>query len=122
MYPKKLDKIMLFPLLVLVVPTLFSRFIGVPTLQGQLNHDSLSYWLYPLINGPYEVISKENWLKFLSNAIALVGIALYGFFIAYFLHGPIPFHSWNIQDNFEPLLEKEGGDPFLHFIYNWSFF
>jgi hypothetical protein len=80
-----------------------------------LNHDPLSHWLYPLINGPYEVISKENWLKFLLNAIALVGIALYGLFIAYFLHGPIPFHSRNIQDNFEPLLEK-GGDPFLHFI------
>ncbi|KAH9530625.1 hypothetical protein CY35_20G013900, partial [Sphagnum magellanicum] len=73
LYPKESDKIMLFPLLVLAVPTLFSGFIGVPTLQGQLNPDPLSHWLYPLINGPYEVISKENWLKFLSNAIASVG-------------------------------------------------
>jgi len=122
LYPKESDKIMLFPLLVLAVPTLFSGFIGVPTLQGQLNPDPLSHWLYPLINGPYEVISKENWLKFLSNAIASVGIALSGLFIAYFLYGPIPLHSRNIRDNFEPLLEEEGGNPFLHFIYNWSFF
>jgi NAD(P)H-quinone oxidoreductase subunit 5 len=112
---------MLFPLLVLTVPTLFSGFIGVFTLQGQLNLDPLFHWLYPLINGPYEVISKENWLKFLSNAIASIGIALSGLFIAYFLYGPIPFHSQNIRDNFEPLLE-EGRNPFLHFIYNWSFF
>jgi len=82
---------MLFPLLVLAVPTLFSGFIGVPTLQGQLNPNPLSHWLYPLINGPYEVISKENWLKFLSNAIASVGIALSGLFYCLFPIWTYPF-------------------------------
>jgi hypothetical protein len=24
--------------------------------------------------------------------------------------------------NFQPLLEEKGGNPFLHFIYNWPFF
>nr|AND48367.1 subunit 5 of NADH-plastoquinone oxidoreductase [Eosphagnum rigescens] len=119
-YPKESDKIMLFPLLVLALPTFFLGFIGVPTLQGP---DPLSHWLYPLINGPYEVISKENGLEFLSNAIASVGIACFGLFIAYFLYGPIPFHSRNIRENLEPLLEEEErGNPLLHFIYNWSFF
>jgi hypothetical protein len=93
LYPKESDKIMLFPLLVLVVPTLFFRFIGIRTLQGQLNPDPLSRWLYPLINGPYKVISKEKWLKFLSNGIASVGIIFSGLFIIYFLYGPIPFQS-----------------------------
>jgi NAD(P)H-quinone oxidoreductase subunit 5 len=89
-------------------------------LQGQLNPESLSQWWYPLINDPYEIIYVENLLKVLLNAIDSVGIALSGLFIAYFLYGTIPFHSWNIWDIFEPLLE--GGNPFPHFIYNWSFF
>jgi NADH:ubiquinone oxidoreductase subunit 5 (subunit L)/multisubunit Na+/H+ antiporter MnhA subunit len=108
-HPKESDNIMLFPLLVLAVRTLFSRFIGVPTLQGQLNPDPLSNWLYPLINGPYELISKENWFKFLSNAMTSIGISSSRLLIAYFLYGPIPFHSQNLWDNFK---------PFLHFIYN----
>ncbi len=87
-------------------------------MQGQLNPDPLSHWLYPLINGLYKVISKENWLKFLLNGIALIGITLSRLFIIYFLYGPIPFQSQNIWDNFEPLLEEEGRNPFLHFIYN----
>ncbi len=58
-------------------------------------------------------------MKFLSNAITLVDTSLSGLFIAYFPYGTIPFHWWNIRDIFEPLL---GGNPFLHFIYNWSFF
>jgi len=121
LYPKESDKIMLFPLLVLAIPTLFFEFIRIPTLQGQLNPESLSQWWYPLINDPYEIIYVENLLKVLLNAIDSVGIALSGLFIAYFLYGTIPFHSWNIWDIFEPLLE-EGGNPFPHFIYNWSFF
>jgi hypothetical protein len=110
---------MLFPLLVLAIPTLFFEFIRIPTLQGQLNPESLSQWWYPLINDPYEIIYVENLLKVLLNAIDSVGIALSGLFIAYFLYGTIPFHWWNIRDIFEPLL---GGNPFLHFIHNWSFF
>jgi hypothetical protein len=51
--------------------------------------------------------------------MASVGISSSRLFIAYFLYGPIPFHSRNLQDNFKPLWE--GGNPFLHFIYNWSF-
>ncbi len=56
LYCKESDKI-LFCLLVLVVPTLFSKFIKIPTLQGQLNLEPLSHWLYPLVNDPYEVIN-----------------------------------------------------------------
>jgi NAD(P)H-quinone oxidoreductase subunit 5 len=44
LYPKESDKIMLFPLLVLAILTLFFKFIGIPTLQGQLNPESLSGW------------------------------------------------------------------------------
>jgi hypothetical protein len=50
---------MLFPLLVLAIPTLFSGFIRIINLQGQLNHDPLSHWLYPLINGLYEIIFNK---------------------------------------------------------------
>nr|AND48206.1 subunit 5 of NADH-plastoquinone oxidoreductase [Flatbergium novo-caledoniae] len=120
-YPKESDKTMLFPLLVLALPTFFSGFIGIPILQGQMSPDLLSYWLYPLINNPYEVISKEIWLEFLSNAIASVGIALSGLSIAYLLYGPIPFHLRNLGNHFEPFLEEKR-NPFLHFLYNWSFF
>jgi hypothetical protein len=58
LYPKKSGKIMLFPLLVLAIPTLFFEFIGIRTLRGQVSLDPLFHWLYPLINGPYKVISK----------------------------------------------------------------
>jgi hypothetical protein len=62
LYPKESNKIMLFFLLVLALRTLFSRFLGILTLQGQLIHELLSHWLYPLIDGPYEIIYIENWL------------------------------------------------------------
>jgi NADH:ubiquinone oxidoreductase subunit 5 (subunit L)/multisubunit Na+/H+ antiporter MnhA subunit len=41
LYPKASNKIMLFPLLVLTIPTLFFGFIKIPTLQGQLNLEPL---------------------------------------------------------------------------------
>ncbi len=44
LYTKESDKMMLFPLLVLAIPTLFFEFIRIPTLQGQLNPESLSQW------------------------------------------------------------------------------
>jgi len=108
---------MLFPLVVLAVPILFSGLIGIPTLQQPLNPNPLFHWLYQWINGPYKVIYKENWLKFLSNGINSVGITLFRLFIVYFLYEPIHFHSWNIRDNFVPLLEKEEGTPFTFHIY-----
>nr|YP_009193446.1 NADH dehydrogenase ND5 subunit [Takakia lepidozioides]UPM51678.1 NADH-plastoquinone oxidoreductase subunit 5 [Takakia lepidozioides] len=120
MYPKESDNTMLFPLLILTLPTSFIGFIGAPLSQGQKGSDLSSHWLDPSFNHSHEVIS-ENWSQFLSNAITSVSTAFSGMFIAFISYGPIPSFSRKLQEEFEPSSEKFS-NPFFYFIYNWSYF
>jgi NAD(P)H-quinone oxidoreductase subunit 5 len=119
-YPKESDNIMLFPLLLLTLPTLFIGFIGAPFPQGQIGSDLLSQWLYPLFKNSYETTSG-NWSEFLSNAINSVTIACFGIIIAFILYGPNNFFIKKLQKNFKYSLE-DNMKSFFYFIYNWSYF
>nr|YP_009732822.1 NADH-plastoquinone oxidoreductase subunit 5 [Buxbaumia aphylla]QHU77164.1 NADH-plastoquinone oxidoreductase subunit 5 [Buxbaumia aphylla] len=118
--PKESDNIMLFPLLVLTVPTLFIGFLGAPFPEGHFGSDLLSRWLYPVFKSSYE-INSGNWSEFLLNVINSVSIAFLGIFIAFILYGPVSISELQKQKELEPFSEKKL-NPFFSFIYNWSYF
>ncbi|KAH0854252.1 LOW QUALITY PROTEIN: hypothetical protein HID58_090075, partial [Brassica napus] len=88
-YPHESDNTILFPMLVLLLFTLFIGAIGIPFNQEGIDFDILSKLLTPSINLLHT--NSENfvdWYEFLKNAIFSVSIALFGIFIAYCLYKP----------------------------------
>nr|YP_010188882.1 NdhF [Callicladium imponens]QZJ47685.1 NdhF [Callicladium imponens] len=120
LYPKESDNKMLFTLIILTLPTLFIGFLGAPFPQGQAEFDLLSQCLYPILKNSSEIISG-NWSEFILNAINSLSIVILGIFIAFILYGPISFFPQNLEKNFEFLLQNNL-NPFISFIYNWSYF
>nr|AGE93503.1 NADH-plastoquinone oxidoreductase subunit 5 [Xiphidium caeruleum] len=127
MYPHESDNTMLFPLLVLVVFTLFVGFIGIPINQGIIGCDILSKWLIPstnLFHPDLNLNCSVNWYEFFTNAILSVSIAIFGLFIAYILYGSVYsfFKSFDLINSF-----VKGGpkriflDKIKIVIYNWSY-
>ena len=120
LYPKESDNKMLFTLIILTLPTLFIGFLGAPFPQGQTGFDLLSQCLYPILKNSSEITSG-NWSEFVLNAINSLSIVSLGIFIAFILYGPISFFPQNLEKKFEFLLQKKL-NPFISFIYNWSYF
>nr|UGN11407.1 NADH-plastoquinone oxidoreductase subunit 5 [Calyptothecium hookeri] len=120
LYPKESDNKMLFTLIILTLFTLFIGFLGAPFPQGQAGFDLLSQCLYPILKNSSELTSG-NWSEFALNAINSLSIVILGIFIAFILYGPISFFPQNLEKNFEFLLQKNL-NPFISFIYNWSYF
>lgn len=119
-FPKESDNKMLFPLLILTLPTLFIGLLGAPFPQGQIGSDLLSQWLYPMFKNSEE-ITTGNWLEFGLNSINSLSIVFSGIFIAFILYGPVSFFPQNLEKTFELSLEKKL-NPLFSFIYNWSYF
>nr|YP_009967171.1 NADH dehydrogenase ND5 subunit [Climacium dendroides]QOP57425.1 NADH dehydrogenase ND5 subunit [Climacium dendroides] len=120
LYPKESDNKMLFTLIILTLPTLFIGFLGAPFPQGQTGFDLLSQCLYPILKNSSEITSG-NWSEFVLNAINSLSIVSLGIFIAFILYGPISFFPQDLEKKFEFLLQKKL-NPFISFIYNWSYF
>uniref|UniRef100_UPI00315C6B03 NADH-plastoquinone oxidoreductase subunit 5 n=1 Tax=Habenaria aitchisonii TaxID=1827168 RepID=UPI00315C6B03 len=125
MYPHESSNTMLFPLLVLVLFTLFIGSIGIPFNGRIIDLDLLSKWLTPSTtffspNFNY----SEDWYEFLSNTFFSVGIALFGLFLASIFYGSIysSFKNFGLMNFFLKrgpkiiILEKIKG-----VIYNWSY-
>nr|YP_010235291.1 NADH dehydrogenase subunit 5 [Hevea spruceana]QTC30901.1 NADH dehydrogenase subunit 5 [Hevea spruceana] len=128
-YPHESDNTMLFPMLILVLFTLFIGAIGIPFNQFnqegiQLDIDILSKLLTPSLNLLHQ--NPENsvdWYEFVTNAIFSVSIAFFGIFIASFLYKPV--YSSLLNFNFFNSFAKKGPkrifwDKIINVIYNWS--
>nr|YP_009861252.1 NADH dehydrogenase subunit 5 [Orontium aquaticum]QIU82943.1 NADH dehydrogenase subunit 5 [Orontium aquaticum] len=124
-YPHESDNTMLFPLLVLVVFTLFVGSIGIPFGQGGIDFDLLSKWLTPSKNllhpnSDYSV----DWYEFLTNAIPSVSIAFFGIFIASIFYGSVYSSLKNLDliNSFVKIVPKGIFlDQIVNVIYNWSY-
>nr|Q9TLC2.1 RecName: Full=NAD(P)H-quinone oxidoreductase subunit 5, chloroplastic; AltName: Full=NAD(P)H dehydrogenase subunit 5; AltName: Full=NADH-plastoquinone oxidoreductase subunit 5 [Tecoma stans]AAF08107.1 NADH dehydrogenase subunit F [Tecoma stans] len=124
-YPYESDNTMLFPLLVLVLFTLFVGSIGIPFNQEGTDLDILSKWLAPSINLLHQK-SKDStdWYEFLKDAIFSVSIAYFGIFLASFLYKPIYSSLKNFD--FINFFVKTGPkryrwDKILTVLYDWSY-
>nr|AEK94388.2 NADH-plastoquinone oxidoreductase subunit 5 [Spirodela polyrhiza] len=127
MYPHESDNTMLFPLLVLVVFTLFVGFIGIPLFQGEIDLNLLSKWLAPSKNllHPNSEDSIDLY-EFFTNASFSVSIALFGIFVASIFYGS-PYSSFQNLDlinsfvKIGPKTKRLFLDKIANVIYNWSY-
>uniref|UniRef100_UPI0030019BB5 NADH-plastoquinone oxidoreductase subunit 5 n=1 Tax=Aspidistra fenghuangensis TaxID=2713338 RepID=UPI0030019BB5 len=124
-YPHESDNTMLFPLLVLVLFTLFVGSIGIHFDQGVIDFDLLSKWLTPSTNFFHPNLNgSPDWYDFLKNAVFSVSIALFGLFIASILYGSVYSSLQNLD--LVNLFVKGGPKRILldqveNVIYNWSY-
>uniref|UniRef100_A0AAU7AMH1 NAD(P)H-quinone oxidoreductase subunit 5, chloroplastic n=1 Tax=Juncus fauriei TaxID=2980169 RepID=A0AAU7AMH1_9POAL len=126
-YPHELENTMLYPLLLLVLFTLFTGLIGIHFDKKGLDLDILSKWLTLSSNLLVESSNYYiNSYEFLKNAIVSISIATFGLLIAYILYGSVYSFSQNL--NFINLflkrktrLKKKLLDPIQNIIYNWSY-
>nr|YP_010236764.1 NADH-plastoquinone oxidoreductase subunit 5 [Cymbopogon schoenanthus]QTD83479.1 NADH-plastoquinone oxidoreductase subunit 5 [Cymbopogon schoenanthus] len=129
-YPHETGNTMLFPLLILLLFTLFIGSIGIHFDNGVkdnriLELTILSKWLTPSINLFQENSNSSiNSYEFLTNAISSVSLAIFGLFIAYIFYGSAYsfFQNLNFQNS---LVKKNPKKSFLDEvkkkIYSWSY-
>nr|UZH94498.1 NADH dehydrogenase subunit F [Tofieldia coccinea var. kondoi] len=125
MYPPESDNTMLFPLLILVLFTLFVGSIGIPFGQEITDLDLLSKWLTPSKNLFYSNSNYSvDWYEFVTNAIFSVSIANFGILIASIFYGSV-YSSFKNLDLINSFLKMGPGrillDPIVNVIYNWSY-
>nr|YP_010837431.1 NADH-plastoquinone oxidoreductase subunit 5 [Mazus surculosus]WGC93080.1 NADH-plastoquinone oxidoreductase subunit 5 [Mazus surculosus] len=124
-YPYESDNTMLFPLLVLVLFTLFVGFLGIPFNQEGRDLDILSKWLAPSINLLHQE-SKDSmdWYEFLKDATFSVSIAYFGILLASFLYKPIysSFKNFYLINSFVKIGPKRScWDKIINALYDWSY-
>nr|YP_010412427.1 NADH-plastoquinone oxidoreductase subunit 5 [Sinocarum schizopetalum]URQ15676.1 NADH-plastoquinone oxidoreductase subunit 5 [Sinocarum schizopetalum] len=124
-YPYESDNTMLFPILVLVLFTLFVGSLGIPFNQEGAYLDILSKWLTPAINLLHKNLNNSiDWYEFLKDALSSVSIALFGIFIAFFLYKPVysSFQNWDLINYFVKTGPKRILlDKIINGIYDWSY-
>nr|QWQ52763.1 NdhF [Cyclospermum leptophyllum]QYA17989.1 NADH-plastoquinone oxidoreductase subunit 5 [Apium leptophyllum] len=124
-YPYESDNTMLFPILVLVLFTLFVGSLGIPFNQEGVYLDILSKWLTPSINLLHQNLNNSiDWYEFLKDALFSVSIALFGIFIAFFLYKPVysSLQNWDLINSFVKTGPKRIIlDKIINGIYDWSY-
>nr|AEX96603.1 NADH-plastoquinone oxidoreductase subunit 5 [Asparagus asparagoides] len=124
-YPHESDNTMLFPLLVLVLFTLFVGVIGINFDRGVMDFDLLSKWLTPSTNFFHPNLNdSSDWYDFLKNAVFSVSIALFGLFIASILYGSVysSLQNLDLVNLFVKRVPKRILlDQVKNVIYNWSY-
>nr|UEN68049.1 NADH-plastoquinone oxidoreductase subunit 5 [Kosteletzkya pentacarpos] len=124
-YPHESDNTMLFPMLILVLFTLFVGAIAIPLNQEGMHLDILSKLLTPSINLLHKNSNDfEDSYQFLTNATFSVSIACFGIFTAFLLYKP--FYSSLLNLNLLNSFSKKGPkriflDKIIYLIYDWSY-
>nr|YP_010973388.1 NADH-plastoquinone oxidoreductase subunit 5 [Ilex cauliflora]WNR55104.1 NADH-plastoquinone oxidoreductase subunit 5 [Ilex cauliflora] len=125
LYPYESDNTMLFPLLLLVLFTLFVGFLGIPFNQKGVDLDILSKWLTPSINLLHENSNNStSWYEFVKDVGFSVSIAYLGIFIASFLYKPLYSSLQNLDliNSFVKTGPKRTlWDQIINVIYSWSY-
>nr|YP_010489836.1 NADH-plastoquinone oxidoreductase subunit 5 [Koenigia divaricata]UWM11477.1 NADH-plastoquinone oxidoreductase subunit 5 [Koenigia divaricata] len=128
-YPHESGNTMLFPLLLLILFTLFIGFIGIPfnqVNQEGIDLDILSKWVTPSINLLHQKLNNQNyfdWSEFMTNATFSVSIAYSGIVIASFLYKPVysSLQNFSLINFFAKRHPKRGfSDKIQNLIYDWA--
>jgi NAD(P)H-quinone oxidoreductase subunit 5 len=124
-YPYESDNTMLFPILILIIFTLFVGFLGIPFNQDGVNLDILSKWLTPSINLLHKNSNNSiDWYEFCKDAVFSVSIASFGIFIAFFLYKPVysSFQNLDLINSFVKMgPNRIFYDKIKNGIYDWSY-
>nr|YP_010392354.1 NAD(P)H-quinone oxidoreductase subunit 5 [Campanula pallida]UPX07963.1 NAD(P)H-quinone oxidoreductase subunit 5 [Campanula pallida] len=119
-YPYESDNNILFPILLLVLFTLFVGFLGIP-LNGL---DILSKWLRPSLNLFHQNLNNlTDWAEFLKDGLFSVSIAYLGIILAFFFYKPL-YSSLTNFDLINLFVKKNlkilVSDKIITGIYDWS--
>nr|AIJ03452.1 NADH dehydrogenase subunit 5 [Calopappus acerosus] len=124
-YPYESDNTMLFPILILVLFTLFVGFLGIPFNQDGVDLDILTKWLTPSINLLHKNSNYSiDWYEFCKDAVFSVSISSFGIFIAFFLYKPVysSFQNLDLINSFVKMGPKRiFSDKIKNGIYAWSY-
>nr|ANS11060.1 NADH dehydrogenase subunit 5 [Euphronia guianensis] len=130
-YPHESDNTILFPMLVLVLFTLFIGALGIPFNQfnqAEMNLDILSKLLTPFLNLLHQNEKNSvDWYEFLTKAIFSISIAYFGIFLASSLYKPVYSSLQNLNLlNLLTKTNKKGPKKILlkkliNMIYDWSY-
>nr|ACC93219.1 NADH dehydrogenase subunit F [Brachylaena elliptica] len=124
-YPSESDNTMLFPILILILFTLFVGFLGIPFNQDGVDLDILSKWVTPSINLLHKNSNNSiDWYEFCKDAVFSVSIASFGIFIAFFLYKPVysSFQNLDLINSFVKMGPKRiFSDKIKNGIYDWSY-
>nr|ARC98709.1 NADH-plastoquinone oxidoreductase subunit 5 [Sibiraea angustata] len=127
-YPHESDNTMLFPMLVLVVFTLFVGAVGIPFFNHDgIDFDILSKLLSSSINPLHQNRnSSGDWYEFITNAIFSVSIAYFGILISSFLYNPgySSLQNLNLFNSFVKNVPNKIqflGEKIINVIYDWSY-
>uniref|UniRef100_UPI0030010551 NADH-plastoquinone oxidoreductase subunit 5 n=1 Tax=Corispermum declinatum TaxID=1076199 RepID=UPI0030010551 len=124
LYPHESDNTMLFPMIVLILFTLFVGFIGIPFNQEGMELDILTKWLTPSINLLHSNSNNSvDWYEFVINATFSVSIAYSGIFIAFFFYKPVysSLKNFDLINSFDKRGQKRiFEDKITNIVYNWS--
>nr|YP_010600491.1 NADH-plastoquinone oxidoreductase subunit 5 [Pilea sinocrassifolia]WAL06588.1 NADH-plastoquinone oxidoreductase subunit 5 [Pilea sinocrassifolia] len=128
-YPHESDNTMLFPMLILVLFTLFIGVIGIPFVNPKgLQLDILSKVLTPSINllpQNKKIFSSWDWYEFITNATFSVSLASCGILIASFLYKPVysSLENFYLFNSFVKSISnklKFVGQIILYGVYAWA--
>ncbi|TYH24655.1 hypothetical protein ES288_A03G109000v1 [Gossypium darwinii] len=124
-YPHESDNTMLFPMLILLLFTLFVGAIAIPFNQEGMHLDILSKLLTPSINLLHQNSNDfEDSYQFFKNATFSLSIACFGIFTAFLLYKPFYSSAQNL--NLLNSFVKRGPkrillDKMIYLIYDWSY-
>nr|YP_009437169.1 NADH dehydrogenase subunit 5 [Lobelia baumannii]ATG27545.1 NADH dehydrogenase subunit 5 [Lobelia baumannii] len=123
LYPYESDNSILFPMLILVLFTLFVGCLGIPF--NEVDLDILSKWLNPSINLLHQNLTNlTDWSEFAKDAMFSVSLAYLGIIIAFFLYKPL-YSSFKNFDLINSLVKRNlkiiFSEKLLTGIYNWSY-
>ncbi|YP_009266468.1 NADH dehydrogenase subunit 5 (chloroplast) [Oryza brachyantha] len=124
-YPQEPGNTMLFPLLILLLCTLFIGSIGIRFDNEIGEFAILSKWLTPSIDFFQESSNSSiNSYEFITNAISSLSLAIFGLFIAYIFYGSA-YSFFQSLDLINSFVKKGPKKFFFHQlkkkIYSWSY-
>nr|YP_009436674.1 NADH dehydrogenase subunit 5 [Cyphia glandulifera]ATG27050.1 NADH dehydrogenase subunit 5 [Cyphia glandulifera] len=124
-YPYESDNTILFPILILVLFTLFVGFLGIPFKFKGVDLDILSRWLTPSMNLLDQNSNNlTDWYEFAKDAVFSVSIAYLGIVIAFFLYKPLysSFKNFDLINSFVKTdLNRIFYDKIITGVYDWSY-
>nr|YP_010727345.1 NADH dehydrogenase subunit F [Filipendula ulmaria]WDZ66882.1 NADH dehydrogenase subunit F [Filipendula ulmaria] len=130
-YPHESDNTLLFPILVLVLFTLFVGAVGIPFFnQESVDLGILSKLLTPSINLLHQNRTHSvDWYEFFTNAVFSISIACFGIILAFFFYKPIycSLQNFNFFVKrisilfYAPKLAFYFESKIINILYNWSY-
>nr|QWW93068.1 NADH dehydrogenase subunit 5 [Cyathodium smaragdinum] len=118
LYPREANNIMLFPLILLAIFTLFTGFLGVSIYQTEMSTDFLSLCFGLSLNS-LNYVNPEKFIELILQSIPSIIISLSGILIALFSYGSNSFllRRDEVAGNSKYEISLSSFSIFLH---NWS--